>query len=66
MAANPDKQDRRAYFLVRVRLDASSVKAYGTEIPLRPGLTLTADVEIDRRSLIRWMLDPLLAFTGKL
>lgn len=66
MAANPDKQDRRAYFLVRVRLDASSVKAYGTEIPLRPGLTLTADIEIDRRSLIRWMLDPLLAFTGKL
>lgn len=66
MAANPDKQDRRAYFLVRVRLDASTVKAYGTEIPLRPGLTLTADVEIDRRSLIRWMLDPLFAFTGKL
>ena len=66
MAANPDKQDRRAYFLVRVRLDASSVKAYGAEIPLRPGLTLTADVEIDRRSLIRWMLDPLFAFTGKL
>lgn len=66
MATNPDKQDRRAYFLVRVRLDASTVKAYGTEIPLRPGLTLTADVEIDRRSLIRWMLDPLLAFTGKL
>lgn len=66
MAANPDKQDRRAYFLVRVRLDASSVKAYGTEIPLRPGLTLTADIEIDRRSLIRWMLDPLFAFTGKL
>ncbi len=51
---------------MRVRLDASSVKAYGTEIPLRPGLTLTADVEIDRRSLIRWMLDPLFAFTGKL
>lgn len=66
MAANPDKQDRRAYFLVRVRLDTSTVKAYGAEIPLRPGLTLTADIEIDRRSLIRWMLDPLFAFTGKL
>lgn len=66
MAANPDKQDRRAYFLVRVNLDSSSVKAYDAEIPLRPGLTLTADIEIDRRSLIRWMLDPLFAFTGKL
>ena len=66
MAANPDKQDRRAYFLVRVQLDKSSVKAYDAEIPLRSGLTLTADIEIDRRSLIRWMLDPLFAFTGKL
>jgi membrane fusion protein len=27
---------------------------------------LSADVELDRRHLIRWMLDPLFAFSGKL
>jgi membrane fusion protein len=59
-------QDRRAVFLVRVKLDSPSVKAYGTEIPLRPGHTLTADIEIDRRSLLRWMFDPLFAFSGRL
>lgn len=59
-------QDRRAFFLVRVRLDQSRIKAYGSEIALRPGHTLSADIEIDRRRLIRWMLDPLFAFSGKL
>ena len=58
--------DRRAVFLVRVALDTALVKAYGTEIALRPGHTLTADIEIDRRRLYRWMLDPLFAFSGKL
>jgi membrane fusion protein len=58
--------DRRAVFLVRVALDSTEVKAYGTEIALRPGHTLTADIEIDRRRLYRWMLDPLFAFSGKL
>ena len=51
---------------MRVKLDSSMVKAYGTEVALRPGHTLSADIEIDRRKLIRWMLDPLFAFSGKL
>jgi membrane fusion protein len=59
-------EDRRAFFMVRVTLDSPMVKAYGTQVALRPGHTLTADIEIDRRKLIRWMLDPLFAFSGKL
>jgi membrane fusion protein len=58
--------DRRALFLVHVALDQSVVRAYGADIPLHAGHTLTADIEIDRRTLIRWMLDPLFAFSGKL
>ena len=58
--------DRRAIFMVRVALDQPRVRAYDTDIALRPGHTLTADIEIDRRRLIRWMLDPLFAFSGKL
>lgn len=58
--------DRRAMFIVRVALDEGKVRAYGADITLRSGHTLSADIEIDRRSLIRWMLDPLFAFSGKL
>ncbi len=65
-AGGEGNKDRRAVFLVKVQLDKDSVAAYGTETRLRPGLTLSADIEIDRRRLIRWMLDPLFAFTGQL
>lgn len=61
-----NENDRRAVFMVRVALDQPTVRAYGTDIALRPGHTLTADIELDRRRLIRWMLDPLFAFSGKL
>jgi membrane fusion protein len=59
-------QDRRAVFLVRVALSTDRIQAYGTDIALRPGHSLTADIELDRRRLYRWMLDPLFAFSGKL
>lgn len=59
-------QDRRAVFLVRVALERANMRAYGSDIALRPGHTLVADIEIDRRSLLRWMLDPLFAFGGRL
>jgi len=58
--------ERRALFMVRVALDDAQVQAYGTRIPLHAGHTLSADIHIDRRSLIRWMLDPLFAFSGRL
>ncbi len=58
--------DQRARFLVRVDLAQPTVKAYGQTVPLRPGHTLTADIELDRRRLIRWLFDPLAAFSGKL
>lgn len=66
VASGPNPQDHRAFFIVRVGLDSAHVRAYGQDIPLRPGHTLSADIEIDRRRLIRWMLDPLFAFSGKL
>lgn len=48
-------------FRVRVALDRQSVAAYGKAVPLQPGMLLTANVVIDRRSLLEWLLDPLYA-----
>jgi membrane fusion protein len=64
--ASAQSGDRRAVFVVKVALDTDRVRAYETEIALRPGLALAADIELDRRRLYRWMLDPLYAFGGKL
>lgn len=57
----PGLQVQEPVFRVRVRLDKGSVAAYGETMPLQPGMLLTADVVIDRRSLLEWLLDPLYA-----
>lgn len=48
-------------FRVRVALQRPTVFAYGHATPLQPGMLLTADVVIDRRNLLQWLLDPLYA-----
>jgi membrane fusion protein len=48
-------------FRVRAALAQSIVRAYGEAIPIRPGMVLTADVIIDERTLLEWLLDPLYA-----
>ncbi|RZI84386.1 MAG: HlyD family efflux transporter periplasmic adaptor subunit [Rubrivivax sp.] len=62
----PQQGDTRALFRVRLGLERETVDAYGTAVPLRPGHTMTADIEIDRRRLIRWIFDPLFAFGNRL
>lgn len=52
-------------FVVRVGLETDHVSGYGREIQLQPGLLLTADVVLDRRSLGEWLLDPLFAMRGR-
>jgi membrane fusion protein len=52
---------KESVFRARVRLNRQTMRAYGREIPLQPGMKFTADVIIDRRNLIQWLLDPLYA-----
>jgi membrane fusion protein len=53
-------------YRVTARLDRQTVTAYGHEIPLRPDMSLKADIVFDRRSLIEWLFDPLLSARGRL
>lgn len=53
--------DRRTTFRIRVALAQEFVEAYGSRIKVRPGQTLSADIELDRRRLIEWVFDPLYA-----
>jgi membrane fusion protein len=48
-------------FKVRVALEKDYVMAYGNQAKLRPGMLLKADIIIERRSIIDWLLDPLYA-----
>lgn len=45
-------------YRVLVRLDEQAVRAYGRPEPLKPGMTVDADILLDRRRLIEWVLEP--------
>lgn len=57
----PGLQMQEPVFRVRVALDRAEMQAYGESLTLQPGMLLTADVVIDRRTLLEWLLDPLYA-----
>lgn len=48
-------------FRARARISRQQIEAYGEVIPLQPGMLLTADIIVDRRTLIEWLFDPLFA-----
>lgn len=49
-----------------LRLDRQSVQTYGQDTALAPGMTFQADVTLEERSLVEWMLEPLLSLKGRL
>lgn len=47
------------------RLERQSVLAYGVAQPLMAGMQFTADVVVDERSLLEWLLEPLFSIRGR-
>jgi len=54
-------ETKEQLFRVRVALDRANLSAYGREWPLTPGMRLNAELVLEERSLIEWLLDPLRA-----
>jgi membrane fusion protein len=52
---------KEAVYRVRVALSRDFVMAYGKKAQLRPGMSLRADIVIDRKPLWRQLIDPMLA-----
>lgn len=48
-------------YKVAVELDRDTLEAYGRSWPLKAGMRLTADLVIDEKSLLGWLLDPITA-----
>ena len=42
-------------------LDRPDIDAYGKRMPLQPDMLLNADIILEKRSLMSWLLDPLLS-----
>ncbi|WP_164523826.1 HlyD family efflux transporter periplasmic adaptor subunit [Sphingomonas sp. ABOLH] len=50
-----------AVYRVRVRPDSQTVTAFGEQVPLQPGMTLSANIVLERRSFLDWLLEPIRA-----
>ncbi len=53
-------------YRVRAALDQQHVLAFGQETPLKPGILLEADIELAERTLVQWLLEPILSLRGRL
>lgn len=53
-------------FRALATLERQDILAFGAPRPLRPGMTLSADIVVDERSLLEWLLEPLFSIRGKL
>jgi len=59
-------QPTEALYKITVRLASPVVMAYGKAQPLTAGMQLEADVMQDRRRLIEWVFEPLIALGRKI
>jgi membrane fusion protein len=46
-------------YRVTVALDRPDIDAYGKHVPLQADMLLTADIILQKRSIMNWLLDPL-------
>ena len=56
---------REPLYRIKVALDSQTVTAYGRAEPLQAGMQVEADVLLDRRRLIEWVIEPLLGLAGR-
>ena len=46
-------------YRVRVRLDRQAVEAFGGVYPVQPGMTLRANVILEKQSFLGWLMEPI-------
>jgi len=51
---------REGLYRVNVKLNQQTIDIYGTAHRLKPGMTLNASINLDRRAIWQWITDPLL------
>ncbi len=52
-------------YRVTVTIESETVNAFGQEFPLQAGMLLAADIVLEKRSLLDWILEPLLSLRGR-
>lgn len=52
-------------YRVEVAMAAQQIRAYGQSVPLQPGMTISADIVLEERSLLSWLFEPIISLKGR-
>ena len=52
-------------YIVIAELMSDTILAYGRDIDLKVGLSFEADIELEQRTLLEWLFDPLYTLVGR-
>ena len=53
-------------YRIVVRLARQDVDAFGQSVPLQPDMTVKADIVLEERSILEWLLEPLFSARGRM
>ena len=53
-------------YRLRAKLSKQQMHAYGTTFELKSGMLLEADIMLEKRSLIEWILEPIYSLKGRI
>jgi membrane fusion protein len=53
-------------YRIVVRLARQDVDAFGQAVPLQPDMTVKADIVLEERSILEWLLEPLYSARGRM
>ena len=59
-------KENEGHYRLIVDLEKTTITAYGKQEPLRAGMTVAADVELENRYLYEWLLEPVWSLRGKI
>jgi membrane fusion protein len=57
-SGGPIRLNEPAYRII-AKLDQTHIEAFGKQVPLQPDMLLKADIILERRTLVEWVLNPL-------
>lgn len=62
----PVPPTNEVFYVVTVQPTDNYVLAYGKKEPLQAGMQLDADIWLERRTVIEWVLEPIYSITGRI
>jgi len=59
-------QMQESFYLVRASINSQTVTVKGADVALKSGMLLRADITLETRSLLQWLLDPIYSLKGRI